>query len=480
VPPVPPARSPVPETPRLLFRIARVEERLRPQLLTALLGVGALACLVLTPPFQTPDAGSHFLRAWQLARGQLFAEKRAAATGGELPRAAIADATRFSDLPFHAERKLSRTEFRARLEASAPLTDESLRTLDFAGFSNTALYSPVPYLPQAAAIALAARLHLRDLAAFYLASLAALFASLLCFFLAFRALASSLRAAALAFVTGGLPMSLFLLGSLNPDGLTLSLCVLNAALALRLRARFERRQFLFFLFTAALISACKTLYFFAPLAALALLCADINWISRTGLSRISMVLLATLMPTLCWSLCTQHLFSPIVPGVAPLAQLDYTLHHLGEVLAGFATTLYSSRRDLWIMLVGQLGWLDTRLSRATINTATALLFAAAMLRTSPPSSPWSARDLLFRWSTFASFLIALCLSCYLAWSPVGGALDGLQGRYFLPFLFILLESLPPLLPAPGRWGQSALLGIAIAWSTVAIRTAATLAQRYWS
>ena len=68
MPPVPPARSPVPETPRLLFRIARVEERLRPQLLTALLGVGALACLVLTPPFQTPDAGSHFLRAWQLAR----------------------------------------------------------------------------------------------------------------------------------------------------------------------------------------------------------------------------------------------------------------------------------------------------------------------------------------------------------------------------------------------------------------------------
>jgi len=109
--------------------------------------------------------GSHFFRIFELSRGQVIAEKRGPVSGGLIPAAAKDEFTRYSDIPFHPERKLTVEELERRLRESLRLTPEALENTRFVPCPYV-LYSPVPYLPPLAAVILATRLHLLDITAF--------------------------------------------------------------------------------------------------------------------------------------------------------------------------------------------------------------------------------------------------------------------------------------------------------------------------
>jgi hypothetical protein len=48
-------------------------------------GFFGLLFLFLTPPMQVPDEPAHFLRAWQISEGNLFADREDNRVGGWMP-----------------------------------------------------------------------------------------------------------------------------------------------------------------------------------------------------------------------------------------------------------------------------------------------------------------------------------------------------------------------------------------------------------
>lgn len=150
-------------------------------LITAIIG-GALM-VVLSPPFQAPDEQNHFFRAQTLSEGYLLAQRQPAKVGAPM-RAAIFEwvVTVQGDLPFHPDKKQT-------IEALTALRD--IRADDpsmvFVDFRNSALYSPLAYLPQSVGLGIGRALRLPILDAYYLGRLLNLMMSVaLCYWTARR------------------------------------------------------------------------------------------------------------------------------------------------------------------------------------------------------------------------------------------------------------------------------------------------------
>ena len=170
--------------------------------------------LVLSPPFSVPDELAHFQRAFHCSQGKLYACKRDGRTGDILPSSLAETYVAIVDRAEDDEQfKISW----AKIEKARGISLDPQRQ-QFTAFANTALYSPVPYLPQSVAIWAARFGELSPLAMLYLARAANLIVYLLLAAAAVRL--APIHKWALALVAL-MPMSVYLAASLSADAMTL-------------------------------------------------------------------------------------------------------------------------------------------------------------------------------------------------------------------------------------------------------------------
>ncbi len=126
------------------------------------------------------------------------------------------------------------------------------------------------------------------------------------------------------------------------------------------------------------------------------------------------------------------------------AQISVLLHHPLRVALLPITTGGRDLSALRLQFMGVLGHLSIRLPHLLYTLwTTAILSAVARLATEAPTRPLG-------WFTPVAGLVAILgsaelifLSLYVTWTPVGMArIDGMQGRYFIPLLPMLLFVLP--------------------------------------
>ncbi|OFY47411.1 MAG: hypothetical protein A2W85_01745 [Bacteroidetes bacterium GWF2_41_31] len=128
--------------------------------------IWGLIMIFIIGPLQIPDETNHFFRAYQVSQFKFMPEVKNNILGGELPSSFWILISNFSNIPYHAEEKLS-----------FALIDSSLRVkvnpdeTTFMLFSNTALYSPIPYIPQATGISIGKLFSLPPLILLYLGRL---------------------------------------------------------------------------------------------------------------------------------------------------------------------------------------------------------------------------------------------------------------------------------------------------------------------
>jgi uncharacterized membrane protein len=442
-----------------------------------------LACLAVTPPFQVPDAVAHFDRIQQISRGEVIPEKRGSATGGMVPAAIEVDAARFHGLIFHPEARITFRDWQTALATSPSL---SRAALVYGSFSNTSLYAPPPYLPQAAAVAIARVAGWTDLAAYYFAGFCALATCSALLFLAFRALDFSWRFTNVCFLLAGMPMSLFLIGSISADGPIICLSFLAFALALRMRETSGERTFFALVATSVLLGLCKGLYALVPMGILPLAMPAVfrrDHVQR-ALPRAAVLIAAAAVPAGLWSVCTHGLFSVAnpLPGIDPSAQLRYIAAHPLHVAWLYAATVVRLRTFFLKTFIGQLGWLDTTLPHALVGAYAVGLVLASLgdRQVSGQSEPGAAVKAWMLAACVASVAAILTFE-YLTWVPVGSSqIDGAQGRYFIPLAPLALAALPRLWRLPERWLPRSRTALWLAWSGAAALTVLTLARRYWA
>lgn len=400
--------------------------------------VGGVLYVFGTPPFQVPDEPHHFFRAFQVAQGGILAEKRGDTTGGVVPTALVRIADRFTEgVIYHPERKLS-----PHLLTSTLLTPWNKADTTFANFPNTALYSPVPYIPSVLVTAIGYQTGVPPLIVFYACRLANLVVGLLLIAFAIRFVPVYKW---VLFVTCLTPMFMYQLASVSADAMTNSLGVLLTALFLRYSLVTEQRVTtggLAMFFTVALLFAlCKTGYFTLALLFFLIPSGKFptwRWWMASGLG---LVLLSWVV-SLTWAGLIQGLFSPYLKmGVSPEDAIRFIqlnpLRFSGMVLDNlFRYGLFYTGS-----YIGYLGWLDVKLPEVFVT-----IYALVILGVCLTSGHCRMHFDLSRKGLLAGvFLLSVLLiitSQYLIWTPVNSRIiDAAQGRYFIPIaptLFLLI------------------------------------------
>jgi hypothetical protein len=170
------------------------------------------------------------------------------------------------------------------------------------------------------------------------------------------------------------------------------------------------------------------------------------------------------VPGLLWMVAVSALVSvPLLPGQpyhpGPLwpgdphrlfrsaiagAQIMVILHHPIAVALLPVTAGVRALHVLWLQFIGFLGELSIRLPRALYTLWSAAIVSGIAALVAGPRAPGT------RWFTapgaalgVLSSIELIFVALYLTWTPVGmDRVDGIQGRYFIPLLPILLFVMP--------------------------------------
>jgi hypothetical protein len=442
---------------------ARIESALPG--LYLLFAVPALLFLVFAvPPFQAPDEIAHAFRAYQVSRGGIVGIAMGEAEGGGyVDDALVATASYFQALPFHTERKLAGADL-----AAAP-SIRGIGRAPRAAFTNTAVYGPIFYLPQALAIRLAEAAHLGVIDSLRLARLASGLSACL---LAFAALNLCRRGRALMYAVLLLPMALFEFASLAQDGLLIAGAAWMIALASALDV--ERRparlgELLFFLLLLAAGAMGRPPWLFFGLLLPLLWCGEGAVLRGGAFAGRLLAVGVTLGVVGLWFALTRApaLSMHLMEGDSFAGQLAYLLAHPLEIARVPARTLIWNAGFCLKTFIGMLGWLDTEMP-ATYYPMAGLWLFAALLADMGTGRPLSRLARCLGAAAAISNAAAILGLLYLSFTPVAQpVIYGVQGRYFLAVAPLLAWLLPGLGDRDGR----ALSG---AWPVVAYFPLVTL------
>jgi uncharacterized membrane protein len=264
------------------------------------------------------------------------------------------------------------------------------------------------------------------------------------------------RGRLLLLITLSLPMTIWLAGSVSPDGLTVAVTALGVALLTR------ERPIAFACGCAALAVLVLQKPPFLPLALLPLVVPG-GFDARSRARRAGGAL-GVALPGLLWSAAVAAWVSvPLLPGQpyhpGPLwpgdprplfrsaiagAQIIVILHHPFAVALFPTTAGGRALHVLWLQFIGVLGPLSIRLPRALYAVWPAAIISGIAAVAAEP------RAQAARWFTAPAAALGILgsielifVALYLTWTPVGmDRVDGIQGRYFIPLLPVLLFVVP--------------------------------------
>lgn len=412
-----------------------------------------LLFLLVTPPFQVPDEPNHFYRAYQISEGKIIAEKQDDIVGGLIPKSLVDSFVVWKDIPFQQEVKSTKQQFVENFNTSLQVNNKL-----FANFSNTALYSPIPYLPQTIGIVLGKSFYLSPLILMYLGRLSNLLISV---FITFLAIKITPAFKWVFFLLALTPMTTFLRASLSADSFIDSIAMLLIATITAYafdinKEKIVKNDIFILCLLGILLSLSKQAYFIIPF--LCFLIPTYKLGTRKNYFRVCLLLsLTSVIAWIAWSAVVKELYVPLRPDVvvATSEQVHFVLSHpLKFAMIAWQDFYVNIDRHIK-QFVGVLGWLDTDLPSILIISYSHILVVVALID-NRPNVIIRFRD---KWKIFAILLASISLIyllTYLAWTPVGKeAVEGLQGRYFIPIaplLFLLFYNRKIVLNKPNNIG----------------------------
>lgn len=403
----------------------------------------AIALALITPPFQNPDEENHLLRAVEIAGGELVGRRfDAQGSGGKVdPAVNEADA----ELGLIAGNQTARLkpgvlERADRVKWSGQRVDEV--------FYNTVLWSPVLYLPQAAAVRVGQAL---DWSVTDTLRLVRIVNAVLCVAIGTAGLLLWPAGRALLFTALCFPMALSMYASAAHDGLMIT----GSVLALALLTRASKAAILGGSLLHGVIAIGRPAY--APIALLALLRRPASPVRWLGVG-VAALCLAVWMPFLI-AVRVELAHDGLVVDAG--LQLAHLIAHPGVIPVIAFETLRAHLIDYGVMYIGVLGSLDTVLPRPYHYVARAILLLALATEAIGPGSA-SRRDRVLLLIVLLAASGAIFASQYLSWTAVDAlVIDGVQGRYFLPLTPAAALMIAGLARRRPRLRAAALIAIAL-------------------
>lgn len=399
--------------------------------------VAGLFFALAVPPFQVPDEPAHFFRALRVAYPP---RERSSQCGAFVPSWGVVAATSLlDDIPGKPWVKTSRAEIARKFHDAEGASGMTFVPCGAPGVISrlrytAANYTSIPYLIPAAALRIVRSVTSDLSTAFIAGRIANLAVTIVLLAIALRMLPrAQLASAAVALA----PMTLHLAASYSADGLAIGASFLSIATFARMSSaeRVSWREISILTIALTLVALSKP-----NLGVLAIaIVAPLSFIrkERRSAARLVLPALAVLFALAAAAPAARRtiMSTPTVDASRQLTLI--TMHPLGYVATIARTWLAYSPR-YFNEFVGKFGWTDTVVPDWITSVYLIVVVFLAVRSNAMPRR--SERTLLL--SLFAICALVTLTTIYTTWSPVGSPLiDGVQGRYFIPFApFLLLGS----------------------------------------
>jgi uncharacterized membrane protein len=409
-----------------------------PEYAFAIIGlIFGLLFVYASPPWGANDEDRHFFNSYFYSTGQNGMRQNGKRVGGDLPESVVKTASAYQGLVFSPTVKLSRN----RIEQSARVPLDEARTVFYDNPSFGV--NPFAFSPYIAGIWISRFIDSNPVHLLWGARIAGLLTYLALVFVAIRTIPIHKWVLVAVALT---PMTLYQASSVTYDMLCISLAYLLLALIVRFAVRDQpvsTGELALFFFVAVLQRYAKDAYFLFPF--LFFLIPRQNIGSNIRVAAIFLLLCALVaLPRFTWDI---YIRSLDLEGGTSL-QSDFVFDG-GKQVAFYLQRPLEFIAYLWLNVVSQSRvWISGAVGRfgyayATLPGAVVFMHGLALLALSVLDS--STVNTFSRWqktliATIGAGSVALIIvGFFVVGTPVGGhELFGVQGRYFLPILPVLL------------------------------------------
>lgn len=403
------------------------------------------------PPLTGIDETSHFSRAFQVAHGGIFPQESGDKLfGGYLPQ---------NYLPYVAM-------VHAKLGEKQPVDYQEV--LDYAynykfsddsafiTFPGSGVYSPLPYIPAAVGILLSQGLNLSIGHTVLLARLFTLITVIAIVALAIRYL-EPYKIKWLVVVMALFPKVIFQSSIISTDGLLNALTLLIFAIFIKIliSKRTTKSELVVLAVSSIILPLVKFNYIFISLIVLFIPYQKISMVldRRKAIYYKILVVVIAVILSVAWVYSVRGSANSIrtMRGDGALSQVDakkQVEYLFSNPLAGpkaVVKTVYTDERGYADSIAGVLGWNYVQLPNVIIIGSFFLLVLSAAY----------ARDEIVKMKRQILHVLALMVFAilsifgilYLTFTPVGlSTVDGVQGRYFTPFVPFIASALVAMIP----------------------------------
>ena len=392
-----------------------------------------VAFLVSTPPFQVFDEPEHFYKAIYLGEGHVLPVKEGYGAGIYVPQSAFESIRTFQNLPSRSENKVDLNDIKSLLKVH--FNDKYKVFMDMSGKS-IITYSPAPYLASAVFIDAAKLLNPSPLILMYMGRLANLLVWILLVYMAIKIIPVHKWVLMLLAL---MPMTIFQGASLSADSFTIGVSFLLIAFILKLRFDEDLivKRDIYILFLLSLMLALSKPIYILLMALIFIIPASRFENRKKMFLTFTLLLGLVLTVILIWNLLTSGFFVSFQSQVSVRGQTAFILAEPLSALSAILNSLALNWKDYLLMFVGNLGWGDTPLPFSLVCIYIFMLILTAILDKSEVKIKF--KDKLAFLLIFLSLFISIFVLEYLTWTPVGKTVvDGVHGRYFIPFAPLLL------------------------------------------
>lgn len=448
--------------------------------------VGALFGLLflfITPPVAGLDEEQHFYRSYQVSDLNIKSDKVNAPNvygepgygyGGSLPASVFYDVNKLRN---SMNEDLSYQYNQVKDKIDTPLNQDSKVNVRF---DNTAIYSPVPYIPQALGMSLGKAFNASPVVLSYLGRMAVLVVWLLAIYFAIRIIPIGKWVLVVLALN---PASLFLASNLSGDAIAIASIALFTAVVLytrTLKSRLSALKIVGILSLVLIIALQKNAYL--PLVFVTLLIPSTVVSTRIKVA----ITVLGLLVGVAWNIAILSIASGIPDyfsldqHISSHDQLLFILSHplsfisillwnifgMPSILVapGFVGLVSDTVLPFWIIIL----WWAVFVAAISIKDKSALV---AKVQTPSARLSFGAIALAGIGATIASL--------YIGWNAVGSnEIQGVQPRYFIPLSFLLIPVLLNL-----KWkievkGVNVLRCIKISILIILLFAVLTMATRY--
>ncbi len=379
----------------------------------------------LMPMYIAHDELYHWYRAYEVSTGGLITKMGNGSVGANLP-VALEKSSRKSQYGI---------TYKSTLDGiHEKITDEK----KFMDMETVALYSPVQYLPQATGI-IVGRIFTDS--AIIIAYFGRIFNALVSILIMYTAIKIIPFGKKILFSISFLPIAVEGFTSLSPDAMTISISMLIIAYILNITYTknikvMTKKEYLILTILYAIIALCKIVY--VPLLLLCLLIPKEKYKSKKEqIIFLSLIFFITLSLNLGWlSVASKYLSVYEDATNQTTSILSNPLKYIGVMIYTFCVNF---KNYLYGMVGDGLVWgEEVKLITIIPTTNIALLLGLALFDKESKYKGKIKDNIIFGLTSFI-ILGLIFTSLYVQWSHPGKiAIEGIQGRYFIPFLPLIL------------------------------------------